>query len=723
MSTTNKSLSRRQFVRMSGLTSAALTIGFYLPSFGKEESVEFLTGENASAAGIDLTAWISIDKNGKVTLINHRSEMGQGSFQSVPQIIAEELEVRMEDIEVVFAQGHPSKYGSQVTGGSSTIRGSYKALLLTGATAREMLIEAAAKKWGVSKNECYAENGQVFHRPSGKKMGYGDLVEDAAKLEIPKEVPLKQRKDYKLIGKPLPRIDNTAKILGTAEFGLDKTLPGMLHATVERSPRFHGKVKSFDATAAKAVPGVKDVFKVSMPVFGFTREGVAVVATSTWAALQGRKALKVTWDDTGIEILSTDALYKRMRADLDKPGNSVRTAGNFADNYLTAEKKVEAIYQTPYQSHACMEPLNCVAHWQPDKVEIWGPIQGPDWVQSDIADRLKIKPEQVIVNMTFLGGGFGRKAFTDYTAEAVFISKAVKAPVKVTWTREDDMTQGPFRPGAMYKLQAGLKGGRIQSYAMKMAAQNMDLQDSPRFDKKAFNPNTIEGLCEPYMLAFRHNSFSDIPTVSPIPVMWWRSVYASTNGFAYESFMDECATAAGKDPLDFRKSHLPNERHQAVLDKLAEISNWKSRGKNSGWGVAITECFGSIVGEAVKVGKASEGGLRVEKAFVVMDCGWYVNPDIIRAQVEGSIYMAFGAATTHETTFADGKAVEGNFNSYNLPRIGDVGEIVVHIMENDEKAGGVGEPALPPFAPAMCNAIFDLTGKRIRKLPFNMQEL
>ncbi|HSR38238.1 MAG TPA: molybdopterin cofactor-binding domain-containing protein, partial [Phnomibacter sp.] len=336
MSTNNKQLSRRQFVRMSGLTGAALTIGFYLPSFGKEGSVEFLTGENASAAGIDLTAWISIDKNGKVTLINHRSEMGQGSFQSVPQIIAEELEVRMEDINVVFAQGHPSKYGSQVTGGSSTVRGSYKALLLTGATAREMLMEAAAKKGGVAKSECYAENGQVIHRPSGRKMGYGDLVEDAAKLEIPKEVPLKQRKDYKLIGKPLPRIDNTVKILGTAEFGLDKTLPGMLHATVERSPRFHGKVKSFDATAAKAVPGVKDVFKVSMPVFGFTREGVAVVATSTWAALQGRKALKVTWDDTGIEILSTDALYKRMRADLDKPGNSVRTAGNFADNFLTA---------------------------------------------------------------------------------------------------------------------------------------------------------------------------------------------------------------------------------------------------------------------------------------------------------------------------------------------------------------------------------------------------
>ncbi|MCU0396203.1 MAG: molybdopterin-dependent oxidoreductase [Chitinophagaceae bacterium] len=722
MSAPDKKLSRRRFVRLSGLTGMALTVGYYFPALGKDKAA-FLTGEEAEAAGVELTAWVSIDKTGKIILLNHRSEMGQGSFQSVPQIIAEELEVSMDAIEVHFAPGHPNKYGSQITGGSSTVRGAYKQLLRTGATAREMLLEAAARKWGVPKAECYAENGQAMHRPSGRKFAYGDLVEEAAKLPVPKDVPLKARKDYKLIGKPLPRIDNPAKIMGTAEFGLDKTLPGMLYAVVERNPRFHGKVKSFDDTAAKAVPGVKAVFKVTMPVFGFTREGVAVVATSTWAALQGRKALKVVWDDTGIERVSTESLFNRMKADLAKPGNSIRTGGNFAGTFAKAEKKIEAVYQTPYQSHSCMEPINCVAHWQPDKVEIWGPIQGPDWVQSDIAERLKLKPEQVTVNMTFLGGGFGRKAFTDYTAEAVFISREVKAPVKVVWTREDDMTQGPFRPGAMYKCSAVLSNGRISAFGTKMAAQNMDLQESPRFNKEAFNPNLLEGLCEPYINAFTHYAFSDVPTESPVPVMWWRSVYSSTNGFAYESFMDELAIAAGKDPLDFRRGHLPNERHRAILDKLAEISGWKAREKKAGWGIAITECFGSIVGEVVKVGKAPEGGLRVEKVFAVIDCGWYVNPNIIHAQVEGSIYMALGAATTHETNFADGKAVENNFNTYNLPRIGEIGEIVIHIMENDEKAGGVGEPALPPFAPALCNAIYDLTGKRIRKLPFSLQEV
>jgi isoquinoline 1-oxidoreductase beta subunit len=432
----------------------------------------------------------------------------------------------------------------------------------------------------------------------------------------------------------------------------------------------------------------------------------------------------VEWDDSSIPALaSTGQLYQQMTADLEKPGNSIRTGGNFERTYTEAAKKLEAVYQTPYEAHACMEPLNCVAHWQQDKVEIWGPIQAPDWVQGDIADRLKLKPEQVIVNMTFLGGGFGRKAFTDYTAEAVFISKEVKAPVKVTWTREDDMTQGPFRPGAMYKCRAALNGERIAAFETRMAGQNMGLQESPRFDRNAFNENLMEGLCEPYIDAFRHYSFSDVPTETPVPVMWWRSVYASTNTFAYESFMDELAQAAGKDPLAFRRSHLPAERHQALLARLAEVSGWNQRKKGEGYGMALTQCFGSIVGEVVKVSKANEGGVKIDKVWAVVDCGWYVNPDIVQAQVEGSVYMALGAAVTHETHFADGKAVETNFLDYNLPRIGDIGKIEVYLMDNEEKAGGVGEPGLPPFAPALCNAIFDLTGKRIRKLPFSLQEL
>ena len=722
MQTTDKNLSRRNFIRMSGMTGAALTIGYAMPSIANE-AAEIFTAQKAAEQGIELTAWISIDKTGKVTILNHRSEMGQGSFQAVPQMVAEELEVSLDNINISFAPGHPSKYGSQITGGSSTVRGAYKTLLQTGATAREMLIEAAAKKWNVNKNDCYAENGFIIHKPTGKKLGYGELVEDASKLTPPKEVKLKRREEYKIIGKPLARQDNPNKINGKAEFGLDVKLPGMLYAVIERSPRFKGKVKSFDDSATMKVAGVKKVLKTTAPVFAYEREGVAVVADSLWAALEGRKALKVEWDDMRIERLSTEQLYARMKEDLKKPALSQRTGGNADGVFQRTENKVEAMYETPYEAHACMEPLNCTAHVQGDKVEVWGPIQAPDWIQRDISGRLKLNPENVKVNMTFLGGGFGRKAFMDYTYEPVLLSKEMNAPVQVVWTREDDMTQGPFRPGAVYECKGSISDGRINSFIGKMAAQNMDHQWSPNPDKTAFNSNTTEGFLETYFESIPNYTFGDVPTESPIPIMWWRSVYSSTNGFAYESFMDELALKAGKDPLEFRMNHFSNERYRLLAEKLRDMSGWGSKGKYQGYGVAITECFKSIVGEVVKVSKKADGKIKIDKVWTVMDCGWYVNPDIIRAQVEGSIVMGYGAAAVHEMHFMDGKAVETNFHQYKMPRISDTPEIEVHIMDNDEKPGGVGEPALPPFAPALCNAIFDLTGKRIRKLPFNIDEV
>lgn len=721
MKTMNKNLSRRNFLRTAGITGAALTIGYYLPASGKPARI--MTGDIADELGIPLNAWVSIDTSGKVTIRNHRSEMGQGAFQVVPQMIAEELEVDLDNVNILFAPGNDAKYGSQITGGSSTVRGAYKNLMRTGATAREMLITAAAKKWNVGKDECYAEHAQVIHRTSNKKLGYGELVAEASKLEPPKYVQLKERKNYKIIGKPLKRQDVPSKVNGKAVFGIDKKIPGMMYAVVERNPRFLGKVKSFDDSAAKAVPGVKQVIKVEMPVFASTREGVAVVATNLWSAIQGRKALKVEWNDEGFEHLSTEQIYARMKEDLTKQPLSVRTGGNFDAAFSKADKKVEAVYETPYESHSCMEPVNCTAYFHDDKCEVWGPIQGPDWIQNDLSERLKIPKENVTVNMTFLGGGFGRKAFTDYTTEAAMISKAINAPVQVVWTREDDTTQGPFRPGAMYGCKAGLTNdGRLVAFEAKMAAQDMDHQ-WPHADPTAYNGSTSEGFLEPYFQSIPHYSFGDIPTKSPIPVMWWRSVYASTNGFAYESFMDELAHTAGKDPLDFRRQHLGDERYQSLITAIEEKTGWKNRGKNEGWGVAITECFKSVVAEAVKVSKNADGKIKIDKVVAIMDCGWYVNPDIIRAQVEGSIVMALGAATKHATHFEDGKAVEKNFDAYKMPRISDIPEIEVHIMDNDEKPGGVGEPGLPPLAPALCNAIFDLTGKRIRTLPFNLDEV
>ena len=722
MKTIQTNISRRDFIKVGGLTGAALTLGIYFPADGKE--VQAIKMQVAAQMGVELNAWISIDSSGKVTITNHRAEMGQGSFQSVPQIIAEELEVDLDQVNIVFAEGDGMKYGSQVTGGSSTIRGSYEKLLKLGASAREMLVEAAAKKWNAMKKDCRAENGYVIHTASGKKFSYGELVADAAKLDVPKTVTLKNPRDYKIIRKPLRRQDTPSKVNGKAIFGLDKKLPGMLYAVVERNPRFIGKVKTINESEVKKVKGVKHIVKVQRKVFDNMMEGVAVVADSLWAAMQGRKVLKVEWDDTGFDHHSTEQLYATMRVQVQSGELiSYKTQGNFPAAFQKSVKKLEAIYETPYESHSNMEPLNCIADVKQDSCEIWGPIQGPDWIRGDLSASLKLPMEKVKVNMTFLGGGLGRKAFNDYPYEAAMISKEIKAPVQVLWTREDDMTMGPFRPGMVYHCKGALgTRGNIAAFETRMAGQNMGTQN-PGADKTFYNSDVVEGLLKPYFDSIPHYSFGDSPVESPIPVMWWRSVYSSTNAFAFESFLDELAMDAGKDPLDFRRAHLDNPRYQELITKLEEVSGWKSRKKNEGYGVAVTECFGSIVGEVAKVSKNSDGKVKVDKVWAVMDCGWYVNPDIIKAQVEGSIIMALGAATKHATHFADGKAVERNFDSYKMPRITDSPEIEVHVMDNEEKAGGVGEPGLPPFTPALTNAIFDLTGKRIRVLPFALDEV
>ncbi|TWR27521.1 xanthine dehydrogenase family protein molybdopterin-binding subunit [Mucilaginibacter pallidiroseus] len=712
-------ISRRNFLKISGLAGSALCLGTYFVAEAKNENL--ITAANAEKAGIEMNAWIHIDTNGKVTIVDHRAEMGQGSYQSVPQIVAEELEVDLKDIDVIFGEGNQEKFGNQITGGSSTIRGSYKNLLKLGATSRVLLVTAAANKWGVPLIDCYAKSGHVFHRPTGKKFHYGELVEVASKLTPPQDIPLKTRAEYKLIGKPLNRRDSPAKTNGEAIFGLDKKLPGMLYAAVERNPRMRGKVKSFDATEALKVPGVKKVFKVKMGVFTIYREGVAVVATSTWAALQGKKALKVTWDDTGFEHINTADIYKIQHEKLKTDeGLLLQKVGNPDAAISKAAKVIDVVYQTPYQSHSAMEPVNCVAWYRPEKLEIWGPIQAPEWVQDFVSKQMKMPKKNVIVNMTFLGGGFGRKAFMDYPHEAAVISKEAGAPVQVIWKREDDLTQGPYRPGITYRCQGVIDNGEMSVAKFRMAGQNIDHWSNGKSSGKA-NDSTSEGFLKPYFDSIKNVSFAEVVFEAPIPAMWWRSVYASTNGFAYESFLNEMAHEANKDQLDFRRAYLKDERCQQLIDKLEKVSGWKSRDKKSGYGVAITECFNTTVGQVVKVSRQQNGKIKIDKVWAVMDCGWYVNPDIIAAQVEGSVLMGLGAATTHEITFKDGLVQQNNFYDYPMPRIADMPPVEVHIMENTADAGGVGEPGLPPFAPALTDAIFDLTGKRIRKLPFDMQ--
>ena len=716
-----ENLSRRSFLRIAGIGSTALCLGLYMSSEA-EANVLTETEANLANAGVALAAWIIINTNGKVTLICHRAEMGQGVYHSIAQIIAEELEVDLYGVDIQLTQGDEKKYGSQLTGGSSTIRGSYKNLLKLSATAREVLIMAAAARWAVPTSECYAELGHVIHKPSGKKFHYGELVVEASKITAPKEVKLKARADYKIIGKGNHRRDTPMKTNGEAIFGIDKRLPGLQFAAVERNPRMRGKVKSFDASAALKVPGVTRVFKVVMGVWDTDREGVAVVANSTWAAMQGKKALKVEWDDSGFEHVSTPEIYSRQRELLlSSEALPLKTQGDPTGIIAQGKNKLDVIYQTPYQSHSCMEPVNCIAHFQGDKVEIWGPVQAPNWIQDYVSKKMGLTRENVIVNMTFLGGGFGRKAMPDYPYEAVLVSKEIGAPVQVVWTREDDATQGPYRPGVSYRCEGVVENGDITALKFRMAGQNNDHWRGG--DNGKPNRSTSEGFLKPYYDSIKNISFADVPFKTPIPTSFWRSVYASTNGFAYESFLDEIAHKAMKDPLDMRRQYLKDERSKLLIDKMEQVSGWKNRKKNEGYGVAITECFASTVGHIVKVSKGKTGGIHIDKVWVVVDCGWYVNPDIIKAQVEGSIVMAIGAATIHEITFKDGMVEQRNFYDYKMPRITDIPQMEIHIMENDADAGGMGEPGLPAFAPALTNAIFDLTGKRIRKLPFNLQEV
>jgi isoquinoline 1-oxidoreductase beta subunit len=716
-----QTFSRRSFLRQAGLSGVALAIGCYGSARGASAG-EIIHIDAAHDTATELMGWISIDSKGEVTIFNHRSEMGQGTWQAIPQIVAEELEVNMDQIMIRSAAAHPQKYGPQPQEGSFSVRGWYQQLLRVGASAREMLVEAAARQWNAGVTECYAENGQVVHRPTGRKLGYGALVSEAVKIKPPQQPRLKERKDYKIIGKPLPRKDAVLKTNGTAVFGLDKKLPGMLYAVVERNPRFRGKVKSIDDAATRSTPGVKHVLKVSRSVFDLQYEGVAVVADSLWAAMQGRKVLKVAWNDDGFEHLDSEQISARMKEDLDKPLPSAVFDAALKQSSAT----LEAVYEMPYQSHSSMEPLNCTADVKENSIEIWGPIQEANWIQADLSERMHIPIENVRVNMTFLGGGFGRKAFPDYPQEAAFISKAIKAPVQVMWTREDDMSLGPFRSGAMYRCRGGVDASKkIFAFQVITSAQSMGSGQDKDGEPQAVTENAgwVPGLLSDYYSAIPHYSFGGMSTTSPIPTMWWRAPGANTDAFAGESFIDELAHLAAHDPLEFRRAHLTSPRYQALVDKLALVSHWKSRGKNEGWGIAVTDCFGGIVGQVVKVSHNADKKVRIDKVFAAMDCGWYVNPDIIKAQVEGSIVMALGAAIKHATHFKEGKAVEKNFGNYAMPRIGEIPEIEVHIMENNEKPGGVGEPALPAFAPALCNAIFDLTGKRIRQLPFRLDEI
>jgi len=709
-------LDRRAFLKSSTVSGGALLLGFYLP--GKFEAL----AATPSAEPVAANAWVRIAPDNTVTLMIDKSEMGQGVVTSLAMLLAEELELDWKKIKTEFAPAAPQYnnplFGLQGTGGSTSIRASWGPLTKAGAAAREMLVAAAAKRWGVEAGTCRAENGAVIHAPSKKNLTYGTLVEDAVKLPVPDKPALKDPKDYKFIGKPIKRLDTPVKTTGKASFGIDVRLPNMQHAAVARCPVFGGKVKSFDAEKAKTIPGVKQIVQIS--------SGVAVVADNTWSAMQGRDALKIEWDEGANAANSSDAIHKLYVQRAEQPGVIVRKDGDVEVALAGAARKIEAAYEVPFLAHATMEPMNCAADVRANGCDIYAPTQFQTFTQGTGARIAGLKPEQVRVHTTYLGGGFGRRAEQDFIAEAVELSKAVGTPVQVTWSREDDMQHDFYRPAAYTKFVAGLDvDGWPVAWKSRIVGPSIMNRFFPGSVQNGIDQTSVEGASDiKYAIP---NFFTDyLLTEVGVPVGFWRSVGNSHNGYITECFIDELAKAGGKDPVEFRRKLLANApRHRGVLELAAEKSGWgKPLPAGHTRGIAMVESFASYVAEVAEVSfNRTSGEVRVHRVVCAVDCGRYVNPDTIRAQMEGAIVYGLTAALKGQITISKGRVEQGNFNDYEMLRLNEMPEIEVHIVQNNEAPGGAGEPGTPPIAPAVCNAIFAATGKPIRRLPIHAEDL
>ena len=701
-------LSRRNFLTAGVAAGAGLVIGFYLPH-----------GSSAARNVFAPNAYLKIAPDGKITIVVARSEMGQGVRTSLPMILAEELEADWKQIAIEQA-GASTLYGDQTTGGSASVRTTWDPMRKAGAAAREMLISTAALEWGVPRSGCKAENSAVVHAASSRRLTYGQLASKAGAQPIPTDVPLKQAKDYQIVGKPLPRLDVPAKVDGTAEFGIDFRLAGMKYAVLARCPVIGGKVASFDDKESRKISGVGFVGKIG-------DSGVAVVADSVWSAMEGRRVLNLQWDEGPNKDLNSAAIFSSLKKSASSKAVTLYSTGDVSK---ASGRRIAAEYHLPLMAHAAMEPGNCTAHFGGSSCELWAPTQVPQDVRDSVAQAIGLDPDRVKVNVTLMGGGFGRRLEHDYGVEAALVSKAANAPVKVLWTREDDMRNSTYRPASFHQLSAVLDAqGWPLAFTHRLVAPSISGQ------KGLPTPNGVDpDLPDEASLiySFPAAKLEYVMTETPVPLGWMRSVYALQAGFASESFIDELAAAAKKDPLEYRMHLLSKDedikyfdtvwhtaRMRGVLQLAAEKAGWgKPLPAGHYQGIACFGCFSTYMAEVVEI--SMEGGQpHIHRVVAVMDCGQVVNPNILEQQIKGGVIYALTNALRAQITIEKGRVVQGNFDDYAPIRMNEAPVIEAYWVPSTEAPTGAGEPPVPPLAPALCNAICAATRKRIRALPIS----
>jgi isoquinoline 1-oxidoreductase subunit beta len=701
-------LSRRGFLAASAAAGGGLILSLSLP-FGR--------GEAASPEDFAPNAFIRIGNDGQVVLTMPYVEMGQGTYTSIPMLIAEELDVSLKQVRLEHAPPNEKLYanpllGVQATGNSNAMRGAWKQLREAGAKARTMLVAAAAKRWDVDPNSCRAEDGEVTHAPTGRRLSYGELASDAATMPVPASVALKSPDEFKLIGTPVKRLDAPAKVNGTAVYGIDVRPPGVKIATLAQSPVFGGRVKSLDETAAKAVKGVRQIVRLD--------DAVAVVADHMGAAKKGLAALNIEWDDGQHANLTTEEIAHQLDQATLGPGAVAQSIGDAEKAMASAATKIESIYQVPFLAHATMEPMNCTVHFRNDECEIWIGSQAVARVQTMAAKAAGLPVEKVIVHNHLLGGGFGRRLEADGAVRAVEIAKHVDGPVKVVWTREEDIQHDMYRPYWFDRISAGLDDkGRPVAWNHRFAGSSVIARWLPPGFKNGLDPDSTEGAID--LVYDLPNFHVEYVRVEPpgIPTAFWRSVGPSHNVFVTESFIDEMAAAAKQDAVAYRRSLLgKSPRAKAVLDLAAEKAGWgEVLPKGRGRGVSLQFVFGSYLAQVAEVEVAKEGTVRVRRVVCAIDCGTVVNPDTVQAQLQSGIMFGVTAALYGEITLKNGRVEQSNFDNYQILRMNEAPAIEVHIVRSPEPPGGMGETGTSAIVPAIANAIFAATGKRLRKMP------